>query len=414
LLLNVELRCGENVQTGESKMSDIDFGTISSEPSTYRDFVQENKEDFINGDGFDADMSGTETEFQLRVVDPSEGRYDADEYIGEGEKEEKVPDEQFRLLLTFFKDMGRESLLKPKEEKEISAKIKNCEKRVREIKALLGKRSKKKTAESGGNGYRGRSRERLNALLNLYLEKANRLKQRFIKANLRLVVSIAKKHMNRGLPLPDLIQEGNMGLMRAVEKFDYTKGYRFSTYASWWINQSISRAILDQTRTIRIPVYLLERASSVYRASSMLHKRTGKKPLPEEIAEKSGSSVESVKRILDATKTSDIFYLDSDIPDGNGVTFLDLVPDEDSPTPDSAMARMAFKKKMIESLSMLTPREEQIIKMRFGIGYDSTYTLDEIGKKLSLTRERIRQLEKQALKKLAESEKREILESFLD
>jgi RNA polymerase primary sigma factor len=146
----------------------------------------------------------------------------------------------------------------------------------------------------------------------------------------------------------------------------------------------------------------------------MLHKHTGRKPLPEEIAEKSGSSVESVRRILDATKTSDIFHLDSDIPDGNGVTFLDLVPDEESPAPDSAMAKMAFKKKMIESLSMLTSREEQIIKMRFGIGYESTYTLDEIGKKLSLTRERIRQLEKQALKKLAESEKREILESFLD
>lgn len=390
-------------------MSDIEFGRMVSEPGGYRDFIEENEEDFMN-DEFDTDMADTETDFKLRIVEPSE-----DGYVEEDEKEEKVPDEQFRLLLTFFKDMGRESLLKPKEEKELAAKIKNCEKRIREIKSLLHKRSSKKQIEENSrNGHGRKSAKRIGILLNLYLEKTNRLKQRFIKANLRLVVSIAKKHMNRGLPLPDLIQEGNMGLMRAVEKFDYTKGYRFSTYASWWINQSISRAILDQTRTIRIPVYLLEKASSVYRTSSMLHKRTGRKPLPEEIADKAGSSVESVKRILDATKTSDIFYLDLDIPDGNGVTFLDLVPDEDSPTPDLAMAKMAFKKKMIESLSLLTPREEQIIKMRFGIGYESTYTLDEIGKKLSLTRERIRQLEKQALRKLAESEKREVLESFLE
>lgn len=390
-------------------MKDMEL-EAASEAGGFGGFAQEIDGSFAPDYGYGTDVAEEEGEYGFSEAEP-DGDMDAEE-----KKERKAPDEQFRLLLTFFKDMGRESLLKAKEEKEIAAKIRNCEAKARETKSLLRKSLKKKVenGNGNGNGHQAGQAARLDAILKSYQDEAKRLKQRFAKANLRLVVSIAKKHMNRGLPLSDLIQEGSMGLMRAVEKFDHRKGYRFSTYASWWINQSISRALLDQTRTIRIPVYLLEKASNIYITSSRLHKQTGRKPLPEEIAERAKTSVDNVKRILDATKTDDIFYLDANIPEGNGVTFLELVPDEDSLTPDTASAKLSFKQKMRDAISRLTPREKEIIRMRFGIGHETTYTLDEIGHKLDLTRERIRQVEKEALKKLGESENREVLESFLE
>ena len=353
-----------------------------------------------------------EDSFIIDMIEPGSGFEFKELKSKEDENKPSPIEEQFRLLHAYFKDVGSEPLLTPTEEIELSIEIKKCEAKASKIKALLDKISNKKHSR-GNDGEKKQKRIKiLNVLIKVYSERARLLKERFMKANLKLVISIAGKYMGRGLPLADLIQEGNLGLIRAVEKFDHTKGTKFSTYAVIWIIQSITRMLLDQVRTIKVPAYVLEKANNVHRVSSALEKELGRRPLPEEITKETGISVEHVKQILKGK--DDVAHLDLPIGEGAEATLLDFVPDGKSHTQDSVIVQAALEDRIREALLILTLREEEIIKLRFGIGYETTYTLDEIGKKFDLSRERIRQIEKEALKKLAASEQGEVLRTFLE
>ena len=385
----------------------IEFGETIREISDFGEITQD--DDSIGA--FDTDDD------RLLDFELSDSNIESKEPT-EPEKEAWTPQEQLRLLYTYFKDMANEPLLKPKEEIEVSAKIKKCETKAKEITIIIDRLSKKLNVKRKNNGHTSRKEkdlrwkiEILNALLTVYTDKAKKLKSRFVKANLRLVVTLVQKFIGRGLPLSDLIQEGNIGLMKAVDKFDHTKGYKFSTYASWWILQGASRAQHEQVRTIRVPVYLLEQSKKVYSIYSKLQSELGRRPLPEEISKRAGLSTELVKGILKAA--NDATSLDSPILQGENSTFLDFVADEESLTPDTAMAKSALKQNLKGALTFLTLREKEILRLRFGIDQKSTYTLDEIGKIFNLTRERIRQIEKAALEKISVSEIGEVLKSFL-
>lgn len=301
----------------------------------------------------------------------------------------------------YLKEIGKVDLLTPDEEVELAKKMQ------------AGMEAKEKIKELD---ERQRNGEQIDEKEYQALRKAIRggenAKKRLSEANLRLVVSIAKRYVGRGMLFLDLIQEGNLGLLKAVEKFDCTKGFKFSTYATWWIRQAITRAIADQARTIRIPVHMVETINKVIRVSRQLLQELGHDPQPEEIAEEMNMPVERVREILKIAQEP--VSLETPIGEEEDSHLGDFIPDDDALEPAEAASFTLLKEQLVEVLKTLTPREEKVLRLRFGIEDGRTRTLEEVGKEFNVTRERIRQIEAKALRKLRHPSRSKKLKDFLD
>ena len=298
----------------------------------------------------------------------------------------------------YLKEIGKVPLLTADQEVELATAM------------TAGREAKERLDEAEANGETLPAEEL--AQLKKQVKAGERAKQQLAEANLRLVVSIAKRYVGRGMLFLDLIQEGNLGLIKAVEKFDYTKGYKFSTYASWWIRQAITRAIADQARTIRIPVHMVETINKVIRVSRQLLQELGHDPSPEEISEEMNMPVDKVREILKIAQEP--VSLETPIGEEEDSHLGDFIPDEAASEPSEAASFTLLKEQLVDVLSTLTPREEKVLKLRFGIEDGRTRTLEEVGKEFNVTRERIRQIEAKALRKLRHPSRSKKLKDFLN
>jgi RNA polymerase primary sigma factor len=292
----------------------------------------------------------------------------------------------------YLKEMARVPLLTPEEETSLAKRLER------------GRRAQRRLER---DGYE----EEEAARLRREVVQGERARDHLIKANTRLVVSIAKKYMGQGVPFSDLIQEGNLGLMKAVEKFDYRRGYKFSTYATWWIRQAITRALADQGRTIRVPVHMSDRIRKLHQVSRQLEQVWGRKPTPEELAEEMGLEPSKVRWMLRVSRHP--VSLERPVGEEEDSELGNFIEDEDAPTPPDAAYHHMLQEKLEDVLATLTPREARILRLRFGLQNGRSYTLEEVGKKFGLTRERIRQIEGQALRKLRHPRRSRQLRDYL-